>query len=121
MVPKIEKILTATDLSENARYAFGYAASLANRCGAGITVLHILEDTPRRTHGLVIDIIGKEKWEELRKEGEEKVLEKLTIRLEKFCEEISAEIPACSFITDDMIVKIGNPVEEILSQVELSD
>jgi nucleotide-binding universal stress UspA family protein len=29
MVPEIKRILCATDLSENARYAFGYAVSLA--------------------------------------------------------------------------------------------
>ena len=64
MVPEIKKILMATDLSENARYAFGYAASLANSYGAGITVVHVLEDTPRRTHGLVItpSMLGYRGW-----------------------------------------------------------
>ena len=32
MIPEINKILYATDLSENARYAFSYAASLPDRC-----------------------------------------------------------------------------------------
>jgi len=44
IVPQIKKILYATDLSENARYAFAYAASLANQYGAGVTILHVLED-----------------------------------------------------------------------------
>ena len=33
MLPDIKKILYATDLSESARYAFGYAASLADCYG----------------------------------------------------------------------------------------
>jgi len=54
MLPEIRKILYATDLSENARHAFGYAVSLANRYGAGITIMHVLGDhyharTGRRT------------------------------------------------------------------------
>ncbi len=121
MIPGIKKILMATDLSENARYAFGYAASLANRYDAGITVLHVIEDTPRSSHGLVIDIVGKEKWKALRQEGEKSILEKLKTRLEEFCEEISADSPACPFIADAMVVKIGNPVEEILKQVDSSE
>ncbi|MGD8721592.1 MAG: universal stress protein, partial [Desulfobacterales bacterium] len=44
MLPDIKIILYATDLSENARRAFGYAASLANRYGAKIIVLHVIED-----------------------------------------------------------------------------
>ena len=44
MIPEIKNILYATDLSENARYAFGYAVSLANRCDAKITVLHVVEE-----------------------------------------------------------------------------
>ena len=43
MIPAIKKILCATDLSPNARYSFGYAASLAHRYGAGITIIHVLE------------------------------------------------------------------------------
>ena len=44
MIPEIKKILYTTDLSQNARHAFSYAASIANRYGAGVTILHVLED-----------------------------------------------------------------------------
>jgi len=44
IIPEIKKILYATDLSANARYSFGYAASLAHRYGAGITIIHVLDD-----------------------------------------------------------------------------
>jgi nucleotide-binding universal stress UspA family protein len=38
-----KKILYTTDLSQYARYEFGYVASLANRYDAGITIFHVLE------------------------------------------------------------------------------
>jgi nucleotide-binding universal stress UspA family protein len=120
MIPEIKKIFYATDLSENARYSFGYAASIANRYGAGITILHVLEDVSAYQDSLVINVIGKQKWEELRKTNEQKVLDTIKERLEKFCEDVSRELPACPFITDNIIVKIGNPVEEILEEVEAS-
>jgi nucleotide-binding universal stress UspA family protein len=120
MIPEIKKICYATDLSENARYSFGYAVSLANRYGAGITILHVLEDVSAYQDSLVINVIGKQKWEELRKTNEQKVLDTIKERLEKFCEDVSSELPACPFITDNIIVKIGNPVEEILEEVEAS-
>ena len=120
MIPEIKKIFYATDLSENARHSFGYAASIANSYGAGITMLHVLEDVSAYQDSLVINVIGKQKWEELRKTNEQKVLDTIKERLEKFCEDVSRELPACPFITDDIIVKIGNPVEEILRGVDAS-
>ncbi len=120
MIPEIKKIFYATDLSENARHSFGYAASLANRYGAGITMLHVLEDVSAYQDSLVINVIGEQKWDELKKNKEQVVLDTIRERLEKFCEDVSRELPACPFITDDIIVKIGNPVEEILQEVEAS-
>jgi nucleotide-binding universal stress UspA family protein len=118
MIPEINKILYTTDLSKNARHAFGYAASIANRYGAGVTIIHVLEDISPTTDSLVINIIGEEKWSELRTRNEKEVLDKLQSRLTKFCDEVQAELPTCPFITDDIIVKIGNPVNEILQEVE---
>ena len=42
----IKRILYATDLSENARYAMAYAVSLANTYCAQITILHVIDETP---------------------------------------------------------------------------
>jgi nucleotide-binding universal stress UspA family protein len=121
IIPEIKKVLYATDLSENARYAFGYAASLANRYGAGITILHVLQDLSPYRDSLVVNVLGETKWKELRKGNEEKILATLKERLEKFCSDVSAELPACPFITDDIIVEIGNPVDEILDRAKKTE
>jgi nucleotide-binding universal stress UspA family protein len=118
MIPEIKKILYTTDLSENARYAFGYAASLANRYDAGVTIFHVLEDISPTTDSLVINIIGVDKWQEMRGRNEKEVLETIKSRLTKFCDDVQADLPSCPFITDSIKAKIGNPVDEILQEVE---
>ncbi len=121
MLPEIKRILYTTDLSKNARYAFGYAASLANRYSAGITILHVLEEFSPHADSLVINMIGSEKWKEIRSQNEEKVLLNIKERLEEFCAEVGTQLPACPFITDAVVVRIGNPVEEILKLAEAGD
>jgi nucleotide-binding universal stress UspA family protein len=116
MIPEIKKILYVTDLSENARHAFGYAASIANRYGGQITILHVLEDLPPSANLYVTTALGKDRWQEIQKENEQEVLDILRTRLKKFCDDMSNELPDCPFIVDEIIVKQGNPVEEILSE-----
>ena len=121
MTPEIKKILYSTDLSENARYAFGYAASLANRYGAGIILLHVIEDRSSYSDNMILNILGEEKWRQLRKSNEQEVFDTIKKRLENFCEEVSKQLPTCPFIVDGILVKTGNPVEEILNQVSKTE
>ena len=118
MIPEINKILYTTDLSKNARFAFGYAASLANRYEAKITIFHVLEDLPTGSKGLVTSVIGDDRWQELKKRNEEEVLDTIKLRLNKFCEDMGSELEDCPFAVDDIIVKIGQPVQEILDLAE---
>ncbi len=121
VIPAIKKILYVTDLSENAKFAFGYAASLSSLYGAGITILHVLEDVSPYGDSLVINILGEKKWRELREANSRKVVETIEERLRLFCEEVDAQTPDCRFITDRIIVRIGSPVEEILRLANKED
>ena len=118
LIPEFTKVLYTTDLSPNAGHAFGYAAGIANRYNAGITVLHVLEDLSPTTDSLVINMIGQERWNDILKSNQAELLETMKSRLKTFCDGVSSEFPACQFITDDILVRIGNPVEEVLSEVE---
>jgi len=118
MLPDIKKILYTTDMSDNARYAFGYATSLANRYGAGISVLHVVEDASSFRDSMVSSVLGEGKWKELLKSNEDKIIAAIREGIEKFCEDTKAELPACPFIVDDIAVKIGNPVELILTHIK---
>ena len=121
MIPEIKKILYATDLSENANYSFGYAASLANRYGAGLTVLYVLEELSPYALAAVSDFLGKEGWEDLKKRNETMVLQSIRDRIETFCDERSEKMLECPFIVDDIIIEIGQPVDRIIRQTEKTD
>ena len=118
MIPEIKRILYATDLSENARHALGYAASISNRYGASLVILHTMEDLPADAKSIVEQIIGEEKWEELKKTNKEKSAEAIKTRILNVCDELASEEPECPFIPEEIIVKIGHPVEEILKLAE---
>ena len=44
MLPEVKTILYATDLSKNSAFAYRYALSCAEKYGAMITIIHIIED-----------------------------------------------------------------------------
>ncbi|MBF0230282.1 MAG: universal stress protein [Desulfamplus sp.] len=70
MVRDIKKILFATDLSNNCRHAFTYAASLSSKYCGGITLLHVMESLPDSVDAMITGFIGKERWETLHKQHE---------------------------------------------------
>ena len=121
MIPDIKKILYATDLSENARYAFGYAVSLANRHEAKITVLHVVEELSSFARSMVEDILGEKRWSELRREREARVISGLQLRLDKFFNDVRHNRPDYPFVIDKTIVLTGHPVDQIIRYAEEKD
>ena len=129
-LPKVDvkKILYATDLSENARYAFAYAVSLADLYNASITFIHVLSEIPDLLDKNVIGYISEDRWEEIKsqhvEEAREAIIGKrrdhLAIKdaLHQFSENLKESRDGEGFITDDIIVVRGNPVEEILKYSE---
>ena len=129
-IPKVEvkNILYATDLSDNARYAFAYAVSLANLYCAKLTLLHVLPEVPNLVDATVVGYISSERWEEIKQQNYQEARESLigkrrdhvAIRavLDQFCEDARQGQKGEGFETDDIIVERGNPVEQILKQAE---
>lgn len=113
MIPEISKILYATDLSENARYAFGYAVSLASRYDAKITVLHVVEELSSFARSMVEEILGEKRWADRIKEKETEVIADLKTRLHEFCKQVRHEQPGCPFVIDKTVVVTGHPVDQI--------
>jgi nucleotide-binding universal stress UspA family protein len=121
MLPQIKNILYATDLSENARYAYNYAASLGQQYGARITILHVIERLSAETFLQIQGYVGEEKWKKLQEEKQADFISTIKGRLSNFCDEISSEVDACTFQVDKIIVKEGIAADEILHQAELND
>ena len=123
-LPKVEikKILYATDLSDSAFHAFAYAVSLANIYNAGITILHVLfEDS--NIESRVSPYISDSQWEEIKKQHYQEAREALIGKkrdnvaihevLHTFSENVKAGEDQ-SFVTDEIIVERGHPVEQVL-------
>ncbi len=113
-MPEINKILYATDLSENARFAFSYAADLADRYDARISILYVMEEMNHTMESVVMDMVGDEKWAQLKAEKNDYLTGKIKSRLEGFCRDMEAQMDSCRFLVEDIIIKKGNPTEEIL-------
>ena len=119
---KVKKILYATDLSENAKYAFSYAVSLANLYKAGITILHVISENPGMEK-MLMGYVDSEKWQEMKEEHVSearqaligKKREHVDIRevLSRFSLDVQNQMEN-NFITDEIIVEKGNPVEKIV-------
>jgi nucleotide-binding universal stress UspA family protein len=118
MVPQIKRILYATDLSENAKHAFTYAATIANKFDAKITVLHVLEAIPSNTEWQIVEYLGVDGWKEVQKNKKQEVIDNIKKNLNNFCEEMYSSFKSCPFLVDEMIIKEGVPVDEILKAVD---
>jgi nucleotide-binding universal stress UspA family protein len=116
ILPDIKKILYATDLSENSRHAFAYAARIANCHGAGVTVLYVIEELSRYTTDLISVFAGDKEWEEIRKRKEQEVIDIIKNRIEDFCAQASSELPECPLIAEKILVKVGVPSSEIIKE-----
>ena len=125
---KIKKILYATDLSDNARLAFAYAASLADQYGAGMTLLHVLSEIPQLLDNSVVGYISAERWEEIKaqnlNEARENLIGKSRGRravkevLHQFCKDTGTDQKFADFVPDDIVVVRGEPVKEILKAAD---
>jgi nucleotide-binding universal stress UspA family protein len=109
MILKIERVLYATDLSENSFYAFRYAVRVARQFAAKIIVLHVLEPVPG-TFG-----------EEVRRLAEDQkrgnASEDVRNRLQHFCE-VVAKDTTCLDLVSNVLIRSGYPVEEILNTAD---
>lgn len=117
MIPEIKKILFATDLSENAKHAFTYAAAIANKFDAKITILHVVEVLSPSVEGQVAAFLGEGEWHAMLKVKEQEYIDDIRNNLNEFCKEMNANLKSCAFLVGEIIVKRGIPADEILNMV----
>ena len=121
----VQKILYATDLSENARFAYAYAASLAELYGAKITLMHVLPELSELMDKHIVGYIDADRWEKIKAQHFDEAREALigkrkdhmAVRdvLQQFSENATEGEGAGS---DQVIVERGNPVEKIIEHSE---
>jgi ACR3 family arsenite transporter len=125
MVPRIRKILYATDLSETARHAARYACSIGHQYTAQVTVLHVIPDLVDHLSTEVginlADHIHKTQWADFHRTGIEKAREAMGRRIRETSQNVIAEIPHCPLSEDDIMVGVGNPAREIVAAASQGD
>jgi nucleotide-binding universal stress UspA family protein len=124
-LPKVEinRILYATDLSESARYAFAYAASLTNRYRCKLVLLHVLHENPGLEEQ-VRSYVSPEHWDRIKEQHLQDVRDTLigkqrghlAIRdvLDQFCQQAEKELADCKIEMDEILLERGHPVEQII-------
>jgi nucleotide-binding universal stress UspA family protein len=115
MIPKIKKILYATDLSENSAYAFRYAVGSAQQHGAKIYILHVLEEIKTNILAAYYEL---ENLQEIKKKGKEEIKDRIQKRLETFCQRELIKDPECRDLIASTEVVEGDPAAEILRKAD---
>ena len=119
MLPKIQKILYCTDLSENSEYACRYALYMACQTGADIYVLYVAEkpspDALVTLETYVKDFGGRQKFIEQRLA---QAKERLTKQLEHYLEVLPEDQKPGAERVKAIHVCESHPVDEILEQSE---
>jgi len=122
MVPAIRNILYATDLSDTARHAVRYACSMGNGFGARVTVLHVIPDVLDALSleaGVdLADHMDKKVWKEFHTTGIQKAKEAIHQRIRETSRNVIKEIPHCPLNESNVLVKVGDPVRQIVSTAQ---
>ena len=124
MIPRIKTVLFTTDLSENSRHAFHYAASVAARYDGDLIMLHVMEKLQVGVEQRLADFFGEEKWRQIRKDheqqardiliGKQKDHEIIRKALNAFCDSSNSDAAGCSFRKHEVVIREGKVVEEIV-------
>ena len=114
MLPKIQKILYATDLSDHSKRAFGYAASAAQNFGAQLIVLHVVEPINPNTYMQISSMLGEAEWLDLQMGRDSHLTVEIMMRLKQFCLDLQADMRAVVLNEDQILIRKGLPVDEII-------
>ncbi|MBS0014691.1 MAG: universal stress protein [Desulfobacterales bacterium] len=118
MVPRINHILYATDLSDGARRAMGYAVALANALEASLTVVHVIKEASPNAELLIQAFLGYSSKEEVKDKSRAQITEEIKERLGQMCDELGCQLPECRFSLADVIVDFGRPREMVLNHAK---
>jgi len=114
MIPKINKILYTTDLSENSAYAFRYAINSAEKHDAQIHVLHAIEPLRHQT----TDCSFPFNLEKIHETARQELLNEIKERLEQFCREELKNNPEWLKRVKSIDVIDGHPAPAILAKTD---
>ncbi len=112
-MPKIKKILYATDLSPNSDYAFRYAINSAKKHDAEVIILYVVEERA--------PFFDEERLKEISDKKIADATDLIKKRLKIFCDKELKDDPQYADKAISIEVCKGYPPEEILREADASD
>lgn len=120
---EFKKILFATDLSNNCRHAFTYAAHLASHYCGHITILHVMEAVSESIESRLRGMLGDgRQWEMIQSKhlhetrntliGKKSTLSTIHRALDTLSD--PAQHDECRYVVDNILIKEGHVVKIIL-------
>lgn len=125
MLPVINRILYATDLSDNARLALHYATSLAEHHKASLTMLHVMPDwVELMSEEAGFDIeshFNNETWKNINTTATARALEKAQARIKEMAMESCIDDACCPVASAEIKIELGDPASQILEHITVGD
>ena len=118
MIPKIKKILYATDLSENSACAFSYAVNSAKQHSAELVVLHVLDVMDSTARNLMMAYVDNKYFDEKEEEKLAHAKDRIKKRLYTFFDKARIEAPELTDTSISIEICKGYPAEEILKKAD---
>jgi len=112
MIPKIVKILYATDLSINSAYAFRYALNTAEKHDAQIDMIYVFETQPISGELILVEDTVKKAEQAAKDANIRRIKERLEVIVKKELQDKPAVMDRVSSIQ----VVAGDPTVEILKK-----
>jgi len=118
MIPKIKKILYATDLSSNSVYALRYAMNSVIKHNADIVILHVFEKVDPASHIMLDLYLYKEQHQKMLDEHIKETKAIIEDRLRALRDQELKDHPEFSEKKISIEVCEGYPAEKILSKAQ---
>ena len=118
MIPRIQNILYATDLSENSAYAFRYAVNSAQKHSAKIHLLHVVEMLHPAIAVQFSLHLEEGQIEKLKQEKRDQQLQRIRVRLQEFAKRELKDEPEGLKMVGKVWVVEGDPATEILKKMD---
>jgi nucleotide-binding universal stress UspA family protein len=116
MIPKIRKILYATDLSPNSAYAFRYAINSAIMHDAKIIILHAFEAMPPAVRAQMEFYLTDERRKEIFDERVSQAFDRIKKRLRALSDKELKEYPKAEERVESIQICDGFPADTILEK-----
>ena len=121
MIPKIKKILYATDLSKNSAYVFRYAINSARQHNADLAILHVMEIMDKTACNLMMAYVDRDFFDDKEEARSTYAKDRIKERLSQFFDKARDEAPELAATNISIEICEGYPAEEILKKADALD